>query len=77
VKRPTARQVAAYIRAQAKAEDPARKIGTNHMHVLLYYVQAWSLALRGKPMFNEKIVADRFGPKVCYKRKRRRKAVSA
>lgn len=29
---------------------------------LLYYVQGWSLALRGRPMFGERIEAWKFGP---------------
>ncbi len=31
---------------------------------LLYYVQGWSLALRGRPMFGERIEAWKFGPVV-------------
>lgn len=45
-------------------EDEPEFLSHLRLQKLLYYVQGWSLALRGKPMFNARIEAWAHGPVV-------------
>ena len=58
-------EVARYlVRLAANGDEPDI---LTHLRIqkLLYYVQAWSLAQRGGPMFDERIEAWAHGPVVC------------
>lgn len=46
----------------AAAEDEAEPITQLRLHKLLYYVQGWSLALRGHPLFDGDFQAWAHGP---------------
>lgn len=48
----------------AAAEEEPENLTHMRLQKLLYYVQGWSLALRGKPMFNGRIEAWAHGPVV-------------
>jgi uncharacterized phage-associated protein len=48
----------------ASAEDEPDYLSHMRLQKLLYYVQAWSLANRGRPMFPERIEAWAHGPVV-------------
>lgn len=59
----TCYQVADYLLSKAD-EDAGDAISNLKLQKLVYYVQGFSLALRGRPMFNEKIIAWQHGPVV-------------
>jgi uncharacterized phage-associated protein len=46
------------------ADTSSRKLTNKKLQKLLYYAQAWSLALNGKPIFSEEIEAWIHGPVV-------------
>lgn len=51
--------------AQCDADNETGEQMTNlRLQKLLYFVQGWSIATRGKPFFDDKIVAWPFGPVV-------------
>ncbi|MFI5396775.1 MAG: Panacea domain-containing protein [Candidatus Binatia bacterium] len=56
--------VARFLIQLAEWEDEPEYLSHLRLQKLLYYVQGWSLALRGKPMFNESIEAWAHGPVV-------------
>ena len=59
--------VAQYLAFLATDNEPEPDPLTHlRLQKLLYYVQGWSLALRGKPMFQERIEAWAHGPVVPY-----------
>src|SRR2546428_134892 len=59
-------QISRYlIKLAAQEEEPGSGYLTPlHVQKLLYYVQGWSLALRGTPAFSDDIEAWRYGPVV-------------
>lgn len=61
---PSALQVANYLVRLAAAEDEPEGLSPMRVQKLLYYVQGWSLAQRGEPMFPEPIEAWALGPVV-------------
>lgn len=61
----TARQTAAYLMRLAFDEVEPAYLTHLHVHKLLYYVQGWSLAIRGVQVFSDPIVAWKHGPVVC------------
>jgi uncharacterized phage-associated protein len=60
----SARSVADHLLRLASAEDEPECLTHMRLQKLLYYVQGWSLALRGKPMFDDRIEAWAHGPVV-------------
>lgn len=54
--------VATYLIQLANSEDEPDFLSHLRLQKLLYYTQGWSLALRGKPLFNERIEAWAHGP---------------
>src|SRR5579884_184206 len=56
--------VAKYLVYLASCEDEPDFLSHLRLQKLLYYVQGWSLALRNKPMFNDRIEAWAHGPVV-------------
>lgn len=56
--------VAKYYIQLAEAEDEADQLSHLRLQKLLYYAQGWSLALRRKPLFEDKIEAWAHGPVV-------------
>jgi uncharacterized phage-associated protein len=65
----TAESVARYLvlLADAGGDDPASEpdyLTPLRLQKLLYYVQGWSLAVNGRPMFNDPIEAWKYGPVV-------------
>lgn len=62
---PRPAEIAAYfLHLAGQAEEPA--LLTNmHLQKLAYYAQGWSLALRGRPMFDAEIQAWVYGPVVA------------
>jgi uncharacterized phage-associated protein len=60
----TALNVARYLVRLAAAEDEPEYLCPLRVQKLLYYVQGWSLGLRGKPVFAERIEAWANGPVV-------------
>jgi uncharacterized phage-associated protein len=61
---PTALNVAKFLIKLAAAEEDPEYLCHLRLQKLLYYVQGWSLALRDKPMFLERIEAWSNGPVV-------------
>ncbi len=59
-KRILASDVATYFLLSAKKED--KKISNEKLQKLVYYAQAWTLALTEKPLFSEEIEAWIHGP---------------
>jgi uncharacterized phage-associated protein len=59
-----AMDVANYLINLAAAEDEPQFLTHLQLQKLLYYVQGWSLAMRGGPMFSERIEAWAHGPVV-------------
>jgi len=57
-------QVARYLLILASREAEPEPITQMRLHKLLYYVQGWSLAQRGEPMFSGRIEAWTHGPVV-------------
>ena len=47
-----------------KGQEEGTNISNKKLQKLLYYVQAWSLALRNEPVFNDKIEAWIHGPAI-------------
>lgn len=60
----SARDVAALLLQLSSREEEPTLITQMHLHKLMYYVQAWSLAMRGDPMFPDRIEAWTHGPVV-------------
>ncbi len=58
------RDIAEYLLQLSSREAEPTLITQMHLHKLLYYVQAWSLAMRGEPMFPAVIEAWTHGPVV-------------
>ena len=58
------RDIAEYLLQLSSREPEPTLITQMHLHKLLYYVQAWSLAMRGEPMFPAVIEAWTHGPVV-------------
>lgn len=56
--------VAKYYIQLAQAEDEPDQLSHLRLQKLLYYAQGWSLALRKKPIFTEKVEAWAHGPVV-------------
>jgi uncharacterized phage-associated protein len=56
--------VAYYLIHLAAAEEEPQYLTHLQLQKLLYYVQGWSLAMRGEPMFPERIEAWAHGPVV-------------
>lgn len=56
--------VARYLIKLAESEAEPDYLSNMRLQKLLYYVQGWSLALRGKPMFPDRIEAWAHGPVV-------------
>jgi len=54
--------VATYLIQLAAGEDEPDQLSPMRVQKLLYYVQGWSLALRGKPFFDGRIEAWVYGP---------------
>lgn len=61
---PSALDVARYLIHLAACENEPEYLTHLRIHKLLYYVQGWSLALRGKAMFQDRIEAWAHGPVV-------------
>lgn len=59
-----AMEVAKCLLRLAECEDEPDRLSHLRLQKLLYYVQGWSLALRKKPMFPERIEAWAHGPVV-------------
>jgi uncharacterized phage-associated protein len=59
-----ATEVARYLAYIAANEEEPDYLTNLRLQKLLYYVQVWSLVMRGKPMFPEKIQAWVHGPVV-------------
>lgn len=57
-------EVARYLIQLAASEDEPDLLSHLRLQKLLYYVQGWSLAMRGKAMFRERIEAWAHGPVV-------------
>lgn len=57
-------QIAKFILKLAASEDEPELITNLRLQKLLYYVQGWSLAMKGEPAFREPIEAWRHGPVV-------------
>ena len=47
-------------------QDKARKVSNKKLQKLVYYAQAWSLALFSKPLFSEEIEAWIHGPAIPF-----------
>jgi uncharacterized phage-associated protein len=60
----TATDVAKYLAQLAESAPEPDELSHLRIQKLLYYVQGWSLALRGRPMFEEPIEAWPHGPVV-------------
>lgn len=60
----SARQIAAYLLRLAAQEREPTLITQMHLHKLMYYVQGWALAMRGEPIFPDRIEAWTHGPVV-------------
>src|SRR5689334_12279943 len=60
----SAMDVAKFLIYLSACEDEPDYVSHLRLQKLLYYVQGWSLALRGKPMFVERIEAWAHGPVV-------------
>lgn len=60
----SARQIAIHILRLAAREQEFEPITHLRLQKLLYYVQGWSLAIRGRPMFLESIESWEHGPVV-------------
>ena len=56
--------VAKYLILLAKSEEEPECLSPMQLQKLLYYTQGWSLAIRGKPLFEERIEAWAYGPVV-------------
>ena len=56
--------VARYLIWLAYKEPERAPITHLHLQKLLYYMQGWSLAMRGRPIFDEAIEAWKYGPVV-------------
>jgi len=61
---PKAIEVARYLVNLAATEDEPDYLTPLRLQKLLYYVQGWSLAIRERPMFSERIEAWANGPVV-------------
>jgi uncharacterized phage-associated protein len=61
-KQTTVSDVAKYFLLRAKSEG--KKISNKKLQKLVYYSQAWTLALTNKPLFSEKIEAWIHGPAI-------------
>jgi uncharacterized phage-associated protein len=59
---PSAMEVARYLLQLAAQEPEPELVSPQRLQNLLYYVQGWSLGVRGEPMFPEPIQAWRQGP---------------
>ena len=46
------------------ASDLGDDMDVDKLNYLLYYSQAWSLAKRGEPLFDDEIIAGEDGPKI-------------
>lgn len=57
-------EVARYLIYLAASQEEPDLLSPMRLQKLLYYVQGWSLALRGEPMFPERIEAWAHGPVV-------------
>lgn len=60
----SARDIAAFLLQLSSREEEPTLITQMHLHKLMYYVQGWSLAMRGNPMFPDRIEAWVHGPVV-------------
>ena len=60
----TALEVAGYLLKLAAEEPEPEFLSHMRLQKLLYYVQGWSLGVRGRPMFDSPIEAWRHGPVV-------------
>jgi len=60
----SATDVARHLLWLASREEDGEGVSNLRLQKLLYYVQGWSLALRGKPAFGERIEAWKHGPVV-------------
>jgi len=54
--------VARYLLELAKGDDESQPLTPMHIHKLLYLAQGWHLAVRGEPLFHDRIEAWRHGP---------------
>jgi uncharacterized phage-associated protein len=61
---PSAVEVAKYFLQLAASEDEPEYLTHMRLQKLLYYAQGWSLAMRDRPMFPERIEAWAHGPVV-------------
>lgn len=61
---PSALDVAHCLIVLAAAEPEPERLTNLRLQKLLYYVQGWSLAHRGRPMFSDEIQAWKYGPVV-------------
>ena len=60
----TALNVAKYLLERGSREDEPEYLCHMRLQKLLYYTQGWSLALRGRPIFKDRIEAWAHGPVV-------------
>lgn len=60
----SARDIADFLLQVSSEEEEVTLITQMHLHKLLYYVQGWSLAMRGQPIFPDGIEAWTHGPVV-------------